>query len=605
MNIEAWRKSARLFSVGSGMAGGSVITAACLVIVIAVGLSHPISMSTLTDGFVLLTMCYAFNLVAGALGELSFAHMIFWGLGGYGIVLVFNHSHAIVLWLFVLVACSALGGVILAGVIGVSGLTGLLPISILSIVIAQVAYTFVFGEASLGGANGLALNVLSSYSAGTLFVIAGVVAGSAAVVNLAVVNSRFGRELVAIRDDRIAAGVSGINVSRQRYLVYGLSAVMFALGGAYQSFYAGNAVPDVTLSISPLFVVTLAMFFGGPGTALGPLIGTIVIFGVQAITEQVSSSASLALVSQLVAYGLVLVVLRFVFPKLKGKDLSTFLFERSRVFGRGRPAGGVGRVEAVSKGEILDAVLEQRELSTALASSRVSGSGLEMVNVQKRFGSLSVLNGVSFHIRPGEVVGIIGPNGAGKSTLCNLISGVEQVTAGTIKLDGRAIEGERLHERITLGIGRSFQTPRLFPSLSLADNLRLSQHEMSLSTAESVLGMVGMPDGGRRRGDDPQFFARRLTEIAKATIIGRSVLILDEPLAGLADLEHEIVLGLARGAANEGVCVAIVEHLVPVLAPAVDRMVVLHEGRIIADGPPAVVLKHGEVIDAYLGGVAL
>jgi len=221
--------------------------------------------------------------------------------------------------------------------------------------------------------------------------------------------------------------------------------------------------------------------------------------------------------------------------------------------------------------------------------------------VQKSFGALQVLDGVTFVVRPGELVGIVGPNGAGKSTLCNLISGVGTPTGGTICLDGTDITLLPARRRAGLGIGRSFQSPRLFPSLPLTHNLMLGDPHMTERTAEATLRSIGIPNAGRRRGDDAQFFARRLTEVKKASAVGRSVLILDEPLAGLTSEEHAIVLSMARQAADSGACVAIVEHLIPVLAPAVDRIVALANGRIIADGPPREVLQVESVVEAYLG----
>jgi branched-chain amino acid transport system ATP-binding protein len=129
----------------------------------------------------------------------------------------------------------------------------------------------------------------------------------------------------------------------------------------------------------------------------------------------------------------------------------------------------------------------------------------------------------------------------------------------------------------------------------------LGDPHMTERTAEATLRSIGIPNAGRRRGDDAQFFARRLTEVKKASAVGRSVLILDEPLAGLTSEEHAIVLSMARQAADSGACVAIVEHLIPVLAPAVDRIVALANGRIIADGPPREVLQVESVVEAYLG----
>jgi branched-chain amino acid transport system permease protein len=583
---------------------GWSITTVFFIVLAVVALSQTGTLPTLTGGLVFLAMCYGWNLVGGMLGELSLAHMIFWGIGGYGTVLVINHSQPILPWLVVLVILGALAGAMVAGLISVTGLTGLLPVAIFTLVLGQIAYTFAQGNGTLGGAEGLVVHALPPYSPQVMFLFILVIAAVAAAANLAVSNSRFGRELLAIRDDRVAATVAGINVGRQRYLIYMLSAALFALGGAYQSYYAGDATPDLTLGITSLILVTLSIFVGGPGTAMGPLIGAIIIYGLQAATQQASTSVNAALYAQLAAYGAALILLRLVFPRLKGVDLSTAIVRG--LWGMKRHGARKPDAEAPSApaSELAASILAVSEPAAPAApggAASRNGHGLELVDVRKSFGRLDVLRGVSFSIRPGELVGIVGPNGAGKSTLCNLISGVERPSAGVITVGGRDVTSVPVHRRSSHGMGRSFQTPRLFASLSLADNLTLARHHMSEMATEDVLLMLGIPDGLHRRGNDSQFLARRLTEVTKAAMQGSSVLMLDEPLAGLTASEHEIVLEMARQAASSGACVGIVEHLIPVLAPAVDRIVVLHQGRIIADGPPESVLQKDEVVEAYLG----
>jgi branched-chain amino acid transport system permease protein len=584
---------------------GWVITITFFVLLALTALSDPGSIPTLTDGLVLLTMCYAWNFVGGSLGEMSFAHMIFWGIGGYGLVFVINDSQPILPWLVALALMGAVAGAAVAGLISAAGIKGLLPISIFTLVVGQIAFSFATGNERLGAVEGLVVNALPPYSIEVLFLFLLGIAGLSAAVNLAVTNGRFGRELLAIRDDRVAATVAGVNVERQRYLAYMLSAALFVLGGAYQAYYGGYARPDLTLAIAPLILVTLSIFVGGPGTAMGPLIGAFIIYGLQAATQQASSSADASLYAQLVAYGVALLLLRLLFPRLKGVDLATSIVRGlSRLFNRGVRKEEVRKEEGaavpVSTSETVDAILTEGE-SRADTPAPAPHDGLQIVDVRKSFGRLDVLRGISFSVRPGEVVGILGPNGAGKSTLCNLISGVEPPSGGAITLDGTDITGVPVHRKASHGMGRSFQTPRLFASLSLAENLTLARHHLSELTAEELLGRLGIQNARHRRGDDSQFFARRLTEVTKATMQGSSVLMLDEPLAGLTGSEHDIVLGMARHAANAGACVVIVEHLIPVLAPAVDRMVVLHDGRIIADGPPTTVLQQHEVIEAYLG----
>jgi branched-chain amino acid transport system permease protein len=555
---------------------------------------------TLTEGLVILTMCYAWNLVGGYLGEMSFAHMIFWAVGGYGVVFVINAEKPPLPWLLGLVVAAAAAGAGVAFLIRAARLEGLLPVSIFTLVLGQIVFTLVSGTDIFGRTEGIIVQSLPTLSQYAFFLVLVALTALAGFLNVAVANSRFGRELLAIRDDPVAANVAGINVSRRRYVAYILSAALFALGGAYQAYYGGSASPGLMLGVGPLILVSLAIFIGGPGTALGPLVGAIIIYGIQAAAVQISDSPNVALYAQLIAYGVALLLLRLITPRLKGNDLATAAIRAvARPFTRREAAPTAKAPVRVNAAEFVDRTLAQGQVSQGLAGE--DARGVELTGVEKSFGALQVLRGVSFRIDPGEVVGIVGPNGAGKSTLCNLISGIERVSGGSITLHAKEISSVPTYQRSSHGMGRSFQTPRLFQSLSLPENLTLARHHLSNTDAVEILSEMGIENSRRRKGDDSQFFARRLTEVTKAAMQGSSVLMLDEPLAGLTPDEQDIVLQLARKAADEGACVAIVEHLIPVLAPAVDRIVVLHNGRIVADGAPAVVLQQDEVVEAYLG----
>jgi sulfate-transporting ATPase len=352
------------------------------------------------------------------------------------------------------------------------------------------------------------------------------------------------------------------------------------------------------LGVGPLIMVSLAVYVGGPGTAMGPLLGSLIIFGLQAAALQASDSPDVSLWAQLIAFGVALVLLRLVTPRLKGQDMASAVIRWLSYRLRRRPVVTATPVAIADTARFLDDALPK---GADVAQDPAGRPSLVITDLHKSFGALKVLRGVSFRIDPGEVVGIVGPNGAGKSTLCNLVSGVERVTSGSICLGAREVSAVPIHNRAAQGMGRSFQTPRLFPSLSLPDNVTLAREHLSELDAEAILAEMGITDSLRRRGDDSQFFARRLTEVMKAAMQGNLVLMLDEPLAGLTPDEQKIVLGLARRAAEKGACVGIVEHLIPVLAPAVDRIVVLDGGRIVADGVPQEVLQLDEVVEAYLG----
>jgi branched-chain amino acid transport system permease protein len=580
---------------------GWSLTAVFFALMVAVPWLSASSMPTLTEGLLVLLMCYAWNLVGGYLGEFSVAHMVFWGLGAYGTVLVINDQRALLPWVVAIVMLAAVGGLILAGIIKLSGLWDALTLAILTTVFAEIAVSIARGNETLGGAEGLIVLSLPSWSTEAMFLVVVALTAAAAFTNVALGNSKIGREWLAIRDDRLAAAVAGINVEARRALAYVISAGFFALGGAYQAFYSGYAIPEVSLGLPILFVALLAVFTGGHGTALGPLIGWVIIYGLQVLASQLSNSPEVSLYAQLAEFTAALVVLRIVLPRLRGNTLADALARLPRQV-RARVADrGVAESAGPTSAELPAGGLENEALAATSGAARELSEGLRITGVSKSFGPLAVLRDVTFEVRPGEVVGILGPNGAGKTTLCNLISGIEPATSGSISLDGQEVSRLPVRKRSAVGMGRSFQTPRLFESLTLMQNLMLGAKALDEGVADGALAAMSIPNSRERRGDDSQFFARRLTEVLKANVQATSLLMLDEPLAGLTSEEHEIVLGMARRKAEEGACVLIVEHLIPVLAPAVDRIVVLHGGRIIADGPPEEVLKNETVVEAYLG----
>jgi ABC-type branched-subunit amino acid transport system ATPase component len=228
------------------------------------------------------------------------------------------------------------------------------------------------------------------------------------------------------------------------------------------------------------------------------------------------------------------------------------------------------------------------------------GGPLTVESLKIAFGGNQVLRDVSFELRPGEILGLVGPNGAGKSTICNLISGHLRPDSGQITLGGRDCHGIRPHERARLGLGRSYQTPRVFGSLSLAQNVLVTGSKVTRRDAVSLLEGLGIDDPDRL-ASTATLMERRLVEIARILAVEWKWVLLDEPMAGLTRAEHDVILGHIKALSQIGVGVVLIEHLIPVIAPVVDRMIVLDTGVLIASGQPREVLQSKAVIDAYLG----
>jgi ABC-type branched-subunit amino acid transport system ATPase component len=228
---------------------------------------------------------------------------------------------------------------------------------------------------------------------------------------------------------------------------------------------------------------------------------------------------------------------------------------------------------------------------------------LEIVHLSKSFGKLQVLSGIDIVIRRGEFVAVVGPNGAGKTTWCNIVTGFEPASSGSVVLNGSPIDHLKPYQRYHAGITRTFQTPRLLEALTLEENVAVAiraPRGKALERARTFLSDLGV-DRMDSFGGEASLYERRVVEIGRAVANAPSVMILDEPLAGLAQADHDAILGLASRVASEGVAVVVIEHLIPTIAPVVDRMVVLAGNKVLADGLPGEVLTHQSVVDAYLG----
>jgi branched-chain amino acid transport system ATP-binding protein len=233
---------------------------------------------------------------------------------------------------------------------------------------------------------------------------------------------------------------------------------------------------------------------------------------------------------------------------------------------------------------------------------------LRLDNLTRSFGSLKAVDGVTLEVAEGEAVGIIGPNGAGKSTLFNLITGLLKPDAGTIRLDGRDITGAPPRARCIAGIGRSFQIPHPFESLTVFENLlvaaihgRRKREAEAVDSCGNILQRTGLLTFADRRAGTLNLLGRKRLELARALAGSPRLLLLDEIAGGLTEAECLELVALVQDIKQSGVTIIWIEHIVHALVAVVSRLVVLNFGRKIVEGDPRSVVASDEVREIYMG----
>jgi len=247
---------------------------------------------------------------------------------------------------------------------------------------------------------------------------------------------------------------------------------------------------------------------------------------------------------------------------------------------------------------------------------------LVLDQLTRRFGGVTAVDSVSMNVGAGEIRGLIGPNGAGKTTTLNLISGLTAPTSGRMTLVEQDVTGEAAHRLAERGVRRTFQNLKLFTELTVLQNVMIGLHthgksgvfeailvtgkqrreeEMMRRDSLTALETVGLVDQADRPASALAYGHRRLLEIARAIVARPTLLLLDEPAAGLNPTEAEALVALIRRINAQGVTVVLVEHHMDVIMAACSRITVLNYGQRLAEGTPAEIRANESVIEAYLG----
>jgi branched-chain amino acid transport system permease protein len=420
----------------------------------------------------------------------------------------------------------------------------------------------------------------------------------AVVVTALLSRSRLGRAWRSLREDETVAEAIGVPAIKVKLLAYVMGAMIGALAGMFFSARFGTVDPTSFTYFTSVMLL-IVVIVGGMGSIPGVVLGAVVIVVLPEVLRPISNY-------RLLIFSLSLVVMMLMRPQ----GLWPVGRTRQGTFNAPPPdsehvagiapradAEEVARVSAHEPGEVL----------------------LSVVGLKHRFGGVTAVNDVSFEIRAGEIVSIIGPNGAGKTTVFNCITGLVRPETGKVLLYGkRSLLGMKPHKIVSLGLARTFQGIRLFGGMSVADNALvgliahqgrvLSRHGLfSKTTARDRrvawrwLEFVGLADYAHLLASELSYGDRRRLEIARALVSRPTLLLLDEPAAGTNPTEKRELMTLVRQVRDSGVAIVLIEHDMGLVMGLSDRVIVLDMGRIIAEGPPALVQGDQSVIDAYLG----
>jgi branched-chain amino acid transport system ATP-binding protein len=567
--------------------------ALCLFVVSAVlaTTGTPLDLATQVAIYTLYGM--GVNLLVAYSGLVPFGASVFFGTSTYLVAVslqrfVGNEIVALALSVALTAGMAALIGALVLKRRG-------LYFSLLTLACSQIAFEIAFKWTNVtGGENGLQnipRPLFATSSAFHAFVCVTVVAVGWALWRL--VHSPFGRALQALRDNEQRAASLGYDTYRLKLTAFVISAAVIGCAGGLLCLLLRGAYAN-NLSWEQAGDSLLVSVLGGVHQFLGPLWGAIAFILLEDKLSSVTEHWWLLFAP---------IIIAFAFFSPEGiQGLAQRLLRRPHWTLVRNTIPARPEVIAPYRGNRIEA-----DPDTPILSVR---------GLSKHFGSLVTADKIDLDVYPYRLHSFIGPNGAGKTTFFNMLTGVLQPSAGRIVFDGKDVTRLAMFRRVRLGMSRSFQILSVFRNLTVFENVRVAvqaaeggwlglwrdAHGGDVQNARtwSLLAAVGLVERAAESCENLSHGEQRLLEIALSLATQAKLLLLDEPLAGLAEADREVVARIVRELANRH-AVVLIEHDVDRVLAISDRISVLHRGRLIADGAPAEVALHPEVIEAYMG----
>ncbi len=564
-------------------------------------------------------MAMSLNLLLGYAGQVSVAHAAFAAIGGYaGAYLSVKHGWNPLTGVALGMALALVIGMVIS--IPALMLAGeyliLLTLAWQTVVIVVISnISALGGQLGLTGlptANVLGKDLLLPNDWLWPLVVLTVVVF---VLLIWIGESPFGRVLRGIREDQLATQALGKNVLVRKVVVFGLTSAIAALGGGLFGLYNGTVSPPL-YSFSTSILLVAIVVLGGRGNLVGSIVASIVVVGSQGVFEKaISLDPQSAALVRLICFGLLLVVVMLVRP-------AGLLPER---VGLGAAVRRLRRRRVVPAGEEVTAeVLATTIADQAGTRDQPVGSApvVQVFDVHKAFGGIKAVDGLSFELREGRVVGLIGPNGAGKSTVFNVITGVSLPDAGTVELFGQDITGWPIDRVARHGMVRSFQDVRVFANLSVFENVAMAvphqrgetlrdlfftpwrviqDRTRTRQATEQALAFVGLSKQGSAIVSALPFGEQKLVALARILAADAKVLLLDEAASGISAEWVDRMVEIIRRLAERGLTICVVEHNLSFVERVADHVYFMEGGRITAAGTMKELTTEDRLVEAYFG----
>jgi branched-chain amino acid transport system permease protein len=569
-----------------------------------------------------IVLATSWNILSGYSGYFSFGHGAFFGAGVYTTAVLAGKYEVPFLWTLPAAALlPALLGVALGAVVfRVRRVRGEV-FALLTLAVTFVLATIVLNTPIDGGPgvylSAVTVPVLAPTVSGAFYMMALALAVVTLMIARAIPRARLGVGLFAIHDDEDAAEVMGVPTYRYKLAALGISCALAGVAGGIQALFVSYVTANSTFNITVPLTVILMSVLGGTRHWAGPALGataiTLLLYAStaadQAVTGKAVSGAILVAAILFMPNG-ILELLRARLTRRAGamaipaKPGQATRNSVDATIGTSVPAARLARDRGTPVGRAMASSHDESS-----PSARAGEALLTVRELRKSFKGVHALDGVDLDVYAGEILGILGPNGSGKSTLINVVSGHYRADAGSVRFFGRELADLPAHRIARAGIARTYQIPRPFAHLTVRDNVALTamfglatlDRPRADAAAMQWLAFTGL----RQRADvmpgDLNLHQTKFLELARALASRPRLLMLDEVLSGLTPAEIDEAVELIRRIRDQGTTIILVEHVMRVVTALSDRIVVLDQGRVLAQGKASEIMARDDVAIAYLG----